>query len=86
MKIKDLISQKDYDYISIRLTSPPDLATENPNGIFFGACKSENGKLIELDYDTYDENTEILSYEEWSSQDVPNGLTVLIQTEWKKPI
>lgn len=79
MTVKDLIKNKDYDYISWRVTLP-----EKADGgdTFFGATRSENGKLISLDGDSYDEDTEVLSYEEWSSVSVDNGLTIVYEGEW----
>ena len=50
MIVKDLIKNKDYDYIEWRVTAPPQI---NEEDIFFGCCKSENGKLIPLDGDSY---------------------------------
>ena len=79
MTIGDLIKDKDYDYISYRVTAPPGL---DENDIFFGVCKSENGRLVSLDGDTYDESEEVVSWEEWSDEDVPRGLTVVCKTEW----
>ena len=79
MTIKDLIKNKDYDYISWRRISPEDIDGDD---IFFGATKSENGKLISLDGDYYSENTEIISYEEWDSleDNIKNGLTVVCKS------
>ena len=79
MTVKDLIKNKDYDYISWRVTLP-EKAGEGDT--FFGATRSENGKLISLDGDSYDEDTDVLSYEEWSSVSVNNGLTIVYEGEW----
>lgn len=79
MTVKDLIKNKDYDYISWRMTLPEGFDEKD---IFFGATRSENGKLIPLDGDVYYEDTEVLSYEEWSSVDVDHGLTVVCKGEW----
>jgi hypothetical protein len=49
---------------------------------FFGACMSKNGKLYPLDHDSYYDGEEAVSYEEWSNENVSNGLTVVIQTDW----
>ena len=80
MTIYDLIKNKDYDYISYRVTAPPGLDEDD---IFFGACKSENGRLIPLDGDTYSESEEVIAWEEWSSEDVLRGLTVVCEAEWE---
>ena len=39
-------------------------------------------KLISLDGDSYYEDEEIISYEEWSDEDCKNGLTVIIEGKW----
>lgn len=79
MIIRDLIKDKDYDYISWRVTAPAHF--EEPD-IFFGAAKSENGKLIPLDGDNYYEDEVVVRYEEWSKGDIKNGLTVVTEVEW----
>lgn len=81
MSIKDLISKKDYDYISMRATYPNPDSDEN---IFIGVCKSEGGKLIALDHDTYSDEEEVVSYEEWENEEegVKNGLTIVVTGEW----
>ena len=79
MIVYDLIKDKDYDYISWRVTSPPDW--DEPD-MFFGACKSVNGKLIPLDGDIYSEHEVVVRYEEWSNDEVKNGLTVVVEAEW----
>lgn len=79
MTVYDLIKDKDYDYISWRVTSPPDW--DEPD-MFFGACKSVNGKLIPLDGDTYSGHEVVVRYEEWSNDEVKNGLTVVEEVEW----
>ena len=43
---------------------------------------SKNGKLISLDGDNYSEDKEIISYKEWYTRDIKNGLTVIVQGEW----
>ena len=79
MTVSDLIKNKDCDYIEWRVTSPYD-----NSDMFFGATKSKHGKLIPLDYDNYHEETEIISYEEWSDLDkgIINGLTIVYKGEW----
>ena len=79
MIVKDLIKNKDYDYISWRTTTPdwwgkPDM--------LFGACKSINGELIPFDNDTYSENEIVVHYEEWSNDLFKNGLTIVVEAEW----
>lgn len=79
MTVKDLIKNKDYDYISWRMNAPEDWIEED---ILVGACKSKNGKLISIDGDSYSENEVIVRYEEWSDDDFKNGLTVVVEAEW----
>ena len=78
MTIGDLIKNKDYDYINYRIALQDPRFTEP---IFAGVCKSENGKLISLDGDTYSEGEEVISWEEWSSPVIRNGLTVVVDEE-----
>ena len=77
MIVKDLIDKKDYDYIEWRVTSPK--GWHEPD-MFFGICESINGELISLDDDSYSENEVVLSYDEWSDEelDIKNGLTVVV--------
>ena len=77
MTVKDLIKNKDYDYISWRVTLPEEMGGGD---IFIGCTRSENGKLISLDGDSYSEETEILEYKEWSDEDkgIKNGLTIVV--------
>ena len=79
MIVKDLIKNKDYDYISWRCTAPK--YWDEPD-IFCGACKSQNGELIPLDGDSYSEHEIVIRYEEWSSDLIKNGLTVVVDAEW----
>lgn len=78
MTIKDLIRNKDYDYVSYRLTLPDGGDT------FAGCFRTENSEIHSLDGDTYNELEEVLSYEEWDSpeDDIKNGLTVICEGEW----
>lgn len=78
MTIGDLIKNKDYNYVSYRLTLP------DGDDTFAGCFASKGGKIIPLDGDTiYDENDEVLNYEEWDSpeDDIRNGLTVIVKGE-----
>ena len=79
LTIGDLIKNKDYDFISYRVTPPEGRLEED---IFFGVCKSQNGQLISLDGDTYCESEEVLRWEEWSTDKVARGLTVVCEGEW----
>lgn len=81
MTIKDIIRNKNYDYIDIRVTSPENWEEKS---IFVGCCKSENRKLIPLDGDTYDESEIVISSEEWKNEErgIKKGLTILINGEW----
>lgn len=79
MTVKDLIKDKDYDYISWRVTAPPQWGEPD---MFFGCCKSVNGELIPLDGDSYYEDEVVIRYEEWSDDEIKNGMTVVVETEW----
>ena len=80
MTVGELIKNKDYDYIEWRATLPAALSGD----IFVGCSRSENGKLISLYGDSYHEDTEIISYEEWSHVEggIKNGLTVVFEGKW----
>ena len=77
MTIGDLIKNKDYDYVSYRLTLDGD-------DTFAGCFASKGGEIIPLDGDIYDNDEEVISYEEWSSpeDDIQNGLTIVVKGEW----
>lgn len=80
MIIHDLIKNKDYDTIYVYITSPPSLHDEKY--IFFGLCKSECGKLISLDGDSYNEFEEVIEYEEFSRDKIKNELNVFCRADW----
>lgn len=77
MTIGDLIKDKDYDYVSYRLTLP------DGDDIFAGCFASKDGEIISLDGDTYSKGEEVLSYKEWSQPEagINNGLTVILESE-----
>lgn len=83
LTVKDLIKDKDYDYISWRIKlDERDKEKVGDDDIFFGCCRSVGGKLISLDGDSYSEHEHVLSYEEWSKSDengITNGLTVIVE-------
>ena len=83
MKLKDLIKNKDYDYIEYRTNLPPKFGGGTT---FLGACESKNGKLIPLDGDIYNGNQDVLNSEEWSNYVIKNGLTVFIITQKEYPL
>lgn len=78
MTIGDLIKDKDYDYVSYRLTLRDESDT------FAGCFASNGGEIIPLDGDIYDKDEEVLRYEEWSKPEdgIQNGLTIVVKTEW----
>lgn len=78
MTIYDLIKNKDYSYVSYRLTLPEG------DSVFAGCFSSKDGEIIPLDGDIYDKNEEILSYEEWTriEDNIQNGLTIVVKGEW----
>ena len=78
MTIGDLIKNKNYDYVSYRLTLRDGSDT-------FACCfVSKDGEIILLDGDIYDKDEEVLNYEEWTQpeDDINNGLTVVVKGEW----
>ena len=75
MTIGDLIKNKDYDFIELRIIEP-----ELHNSVFVGSAKSENGELISLDGDTYSKDTKILGCEEWSGRKVKRALSAESQS------
>jgi len=78
MIIKDLISKKDYDYVSYRLLVET-YDSQDPLNVFAGCFASKDGKIISLDGDRYDELEEVLEYEEWhdKKRGITNGLTIV---------
>lgn len=87
MTVKDLITNKDYDYISWRIAVPEHLQEKfNDTTLFIGAAASKDGKLISLDGDSYSEDEVVLSYKEWTEvaddHVIPRGLTVVVDAEW----
>lgn len=78
MTIGDLIKNKDYDYVSYRLT------IRDGRDIFAGCFASKDGEIVPLDGDSYSKDEEVLSYEEWNNpeKDIKNGLTVGLKGEW----
>lgn len=81
MTVGDLIKNKDYDYISWRVTLPEK---DGGGDIFFGCAASKSGELIPLDGDIYSKSEVVLSFEEWDmpEEGIKNGLTVVIKGEW----
>lgn len=79
MIVRNLIKDRDYNYIEWRITLP-----ENMGGgdTFFGSCESKNGKLIPHDQDYYSEDEEVIRYKEWSNEKIKNGLTVVVKGNW----
>ena len=78
MTIGDLIKNKDYDYVSYRLT------LRDGSDTFAGCFASKDGEIIPLDGDIYDKDEEVLSYEEWydTEEGIQSGLTVIVKGEW----
>lgn len=95
MTIKNLIQKKDYDYISIRYTPPKkwypdkDFAKLSPKELmeiseFMGCAESRNGKLHALDGDLYDEDEEVLAFEEFvnKEKEINAGLCVVLHGDY----
>ena len=80
IKVKDLIKNKDYDYISYRLKIPDDKVEFYGDSIFIGCAASKNGELISMDGDTYDKEDIVSEYKEWNKpeENIRNGLTIVI--------
>lgn len=78
MTIGDLIKNKDYDYVSYRLT------LRDGSDTFAGCFASRSGVIIPLDGDIYDKDEEVLSYKERSKPEdgIQNGLTIIVKVEW----
>ena len=78
MTIGELIKNKDYDYVSYRLT------LRDGSDTFAGCFASKDGEIIPLDGDIYDKDEEVLSYEEWydTEEGIQSGLTVIVKGEW----
>ncbi len=79
MCLNDLIREKDYDCIELRM-----VCRERKSGsIFYGRVRSENGKLVSPDGDNFDEELFMkpVSLEEWvnKKKNIKNGLTVVFQ-------
>lgn len=72
MTIEELIKDKDYDFIELRVFDP-----ELHMSVFIGSAKSINGDLLSLDGDIYRKESEILEYEEWSGKKVKNAVTIM---------
>ena len=77
MTISDLIKNKDYDYVSYRLTLP------DGDDTFAGCFSSKDGEIFSLDGDIYNNDEEVLSYKEWTSSEdnIQNGLTIVVKGE-----
>lgn len=80
MKVKDLIKDKNYDCVEVRMTLP------GGGSALLGMAKSEGGHLVPLDDDTYEdiEREEVVSHEEFANlaKGIQHGLTVTTQGEW----
>lgn len=74
--IRDLIKNKDYEYVSYRIR----WRQEEPDGDFAGCFATKNGEIIPLDGDCYDLNEKVISSEEWSNpkEKIKNGLTIIV--------
>jgi hypothetical protein len=87
MTVRELISKKDYDYISFRVTVPPSFidAEDEDHSESYGVCHSINGELIPDDGDSYSIDEELVHWEEWSNDEfgIQNGLTVVEQGVWE---
>lgn len=72
VRIKDLIKDKNYDYVEYRIPSK-----ESNKGDFAGAFRVEDGKIISIDGDSYKEEERVYAAEEWFYNKHP-ALTILV--------
>lgn len=77
IKLKDLL--KDSDFIIIQVHSLYK-CLDSILG-FVGVFAWENNQLINIDGDTYDPNMIVYAYKEFSSQNIENGVDILVK-EW----
>lgn len=78
MMIGDLIKNKDYDYVSYRLT------LSDGDNAFAGCFSSKGGEIISLEGDNYyNKDEKVLSYEEWVNPEdnIQNGLTIAVKAK-----
>ena len=75
MTIGELIKDKDYDFIELRIYD-----SKLHRSVFIGSAKSINGDLLSLDGDTYCKESEVLEYEEWSGKKVKNAVTIVCKS------
>lgn len=80
MTVRELLDKKNYRYVEWRVTTP-DYITDQED-MLFGYCEIVDGNLISGDGDSYDEDTEVLRYEEWLSEDGELCLTIVEEVEW----
>jgi len=78
MTIKELITKKDYDYVSCHLLVTSDNGGQ-PEEVFAGVFRSEKGEIVSLDGDSYSKEKEVVRFEEWSNEEdgIKNGLTIV---------
>lgn len=75
-----LIKDKNYDYVDYRIIYPG--CNDEERGEFIGCFKVEDGKIIPLDGDIYEENELVIASEEWIkdyNRKKINGLTVVVE-------
>lgn len=73
--IKDFFN-KNYDTVEVRMTVPKECGVKD---IFAGLFQIHDGQIISLDGDYYDEDQEVLSFEEWTDDSTESGLTIVIK-------
>lgn len=86
--IGDIISGKNFDYVSYRgydeKRNLPPATGNNTDGEFCGCFKVTNGKIIPLDGDSYSNKETVIASEEWTMPDegIEKGLTVIVEMEF----
>lgn len=82
--IGEIIKGKNYDYVDYRIRlNEKDYPKLSPkywfkDGIFAGAFKVVNGEIVSLDHDSYSLKEPVIESEEWSHDNVTNGLTIIV--------
>lgn len=83
--IKTLIQGKTYDYVSYRgYDEKRDIPAGGWPGEFMGCFEVQNGKIMALDGDTYDDAEPVIYSEEWEKPEhgIISGLTLVVACEF----
>lgn len=69
----DLFKDKNYECVEVYLKD------DDVDSYFAGLFEWQNNLIILLDGDVYSEDMEVLSYEEFETNDVKNGLKIVVE-------